>query len=463
MTLKIVFVIRSWDHISHLESTIRELCSAGHMVKVLFDQKWCDRTIAFKPVRALDESLDNFSWEFLIPRKDWLWLPIFGVRELRNYVRYLRYPEQSPFYLRRIEKKFPKIIQTIFRLNFVREFLSTDFFWNLLALFERSVTIHKKAAQWLQEFRADILVATPANLWWAQEIDYIKAAKHLGIPTITAVYSWDNVTTKGVFHEIPDITVVWNQSHFREVLKLGMPAEKIIIGGAPIFDKWLSNDLSPSDLSSFCKKTGLNPEKPFILYLGSSKNIAKDESWLVESLVNQLQISGNRALQELQILVRPHPANAAQLSKLSQENVVVWPSSGSLPNSKTSFQDFYDSLFYSIGTIGINTSGMLDALVFNKPGITILVDRYSITQAQAIHYQDLYNSEALEVSRNMEETLELITRLLNGRDEKIDKRRQFLCEFIRPRGKNIPAGRILASIIELMASGVEPANIERLL
>jgi len=461
MSLKIIFVIRSWDHIGHQESTIRELCEAGHSVKVLFDEKWCNRTTTDEAVRALDERLEQFSWEFLIPRMDLLWLPIFGIRELRNYVRYLRYPEQSPFYLQRVEKKFPNIIQFVLRRKGVQKFLSSDFFWRFLDLFEKSVPVHKKAIQWLKDYDPDVLVATPANLWWSQEVDYIKAAKYLRIPTIIAVYSWDNVSTKGVFHEIPDLTVGWNSSHFREALKLGVPAEKMIVAGAPIFDKWMKNDLIPSDRSSFCQNVGLDSKRPFILYLGSSQNIAKDESWFVESLAVHLENSSNKELQELQILVRPHPANATGLSKLAIPRVVVWPSSGSLPNSKISLQDFYDSLYHSVGTLGINTSGMLDALVFGKSGMTILVDRYAITQANAIHYQDLFNTQALEVATAMDETLEIVTRFMVGRDNKKVLRQKFVKDFIRPRGENTPAGYVLARIVEMMASGQSPETIDK--
>lgn len=461
--LKILFVIRSWDHFSYHESTVYELCSAGHSVTALFDPKWCDGYTTDEPVRKFAENTGNFYWDYLVPRSGWPSLLVLGIRELRNYVRYLRYPEQSSFYLKRVEAKFPKIIRRVLRLGLVQKSLASDIIWRFFEAFEQRIPPPGGIIKRIKEYQPDVILASPVNLWWSQEVDYVKAGKKLGIPTVILVFSWDNVTTKGVFHEVPDLTLVWNEAHFSEALKIQMPADRMVIAGAPVFDRWLRHEISPTERALFCKKVGLDPGKPIVIYLGSSQNIAKDESWIVEALAKELRVSSDENLRNLQILVRPHPANSQGFSKISIPNVVVWPPGGSLPDTQTSFQDFYDTLFHSKCTIGLNTSGMLDALVFGKPGITILVDRYAATQIEALHYQHLFMADALEVSRDIPETIDRISCILRGQDTKLPLRKQFVRNFIRPKGESVPAGKVAAMATEMIGMGKEPFEIEAIL
>ena len=388
-------------------------------------------------------------------------MPVFGIRELRNYVRYLRYPEQSSFYLKRVEGHFPKIFQILLRIPSAQKLLASDFSWRFFENLERLIPPRRRTIRHLQNYSPDVIVASPVNLWWSEEVDYIKAGKRLGIPTAIAVLSWDNITTKGVFHEIPDLTLVWNDAHYQEALKTQIPADGMIITGAPHFDKWLTMKAAPSDYASFCARAGLDAAKPFVLYLGSSQNIAKDESWVVEALVKQLRASSDEALRQVQILVRPHPANAQGFIKIFNPTVIVWPPGGSLPDNQTDFQDFYDTLLRCKCTLGINTSGMLDALVFGKPGITLMVDRYAETQIETIHYRHLLESNALEVASNLSEAIDIIELTLRGQDSRKEDRRKFVNRFIRPRGENTPAGYATAVAIELLGSGRTSDQIEQ--
>ena len=459
--LQIIFAIRSWDHFSYHESIVRELCEAGHMVTALFDPKWCDGYTTADPVNYFAEKNENFSWDYLVPRSGWLHFPILGIRELRNYVRYLRYPEQSPFYLKRVERKFPKLFQYILRPRLVQTLLATEMIWQAFTIFERLVPPPKGIVDKVKNYNPDVILASPVNLWWSQEVDYIKAGKMLEIPTVVAVFSWDNLTTKGVFHENPDLTLVWNETHASEAAKLQIPKDGMVITGAPVFDKWSVHDIEPTDYVPFCNEVGLDAGKPFVVYLGSSQNIAKDESWIVEALARELRDSTDEYLQSMQILVRPHPANSQGLRQISMPNVVVWPPGGSLPDGTASFQGFFDTLFHGKCTIGVNTSGMLDALVFGKPGITILVDRYAVTQIEALHYQHLFSTNALDVAQNIPEIADLISKILRGQDRRKELRRQFVQEFIKPRGENILAGRVAALAIEMICSGKGPSEIDK--
>ncbi len=173
-----------------------------------------------------------------------------------------------------------------------------------------------------------MVVAGPANLPYSDETEYLKAAKAMGIPTVVPVLSWDNLTTKGLFHVPPDLLLVWNQAHYSEARCIhGMPAERLVITGSPFFDKWFA-ERGASDRHAFCTKMGLNPRKPFLVYLGSSSNISQDETWLVRALADSLARDGRPDVRDLAILIRPHPANWQIYQPLAAEGLRIWPGEG---------------------------------------------------------------------------------------------------------------------------------------
>src|SRR3990167_7583749 len=50
----------------------------------------------------------------------------------------------------------------------------------------------------------------------AFDIDYLKAAKKLGIKTAVLAMSWDSLSIKALVQEAPDVLLVWNKVHVRE-------------------------------------------------------------------------------------------------------------------------------------------------------------------------------------------------------------------------------------------------------
>jgi hypothetical protein len=63
----------------------------------------------------------------------------------------------------------------------------------------------------------DVMLVSP-TIWPKDpvEADYLHAGRALGIPTIGYVNSWDNLTSKGTVHVLPDVYIVWNEpSHKR--------------------------------------------------------------------------------------------------------------------------------------------------------------------------------------------------------------------------------------------------------
>src|SRR5439155_499934 len=62
----------------------------------------------------------------------------------------------------------------------------------------------------------------------------------------------------------------------------------------------------------FCQEAGLDPGRPLLLYLCSSKFVAPREVEFVRGWIDAVRRSSDPCLRRAAVLVRPHPANAEQ-------------------------------------------------------------------------------------------------------------------------------------------------------
>ena len=457
--MKILYVIRSTAHFSYHESTIRKLCERGHLVHALFDEKWSDG----RSVEVVDKLLtetSQFTVGDSLHRADrWRnWL--FPLRELLSYASYLNRPDQSDFYLKRWHSYLnPFFRNRVTRSKWGQTLVASPVTQFLIRSLEKITPPAQNIKQSLAEFAPDVVVVSPVNMRFSEDVEYVKAAQALKIPTILPVLSWDNLTTKGLIHVIPDWVLAWNQAHYDEAKAVhGVPEDQLIITGSQFFDKWFGADLQLSR-EAFCQRVGLPPENPFCLYLGSSGNIAKDETWLVQEFIQALR--NHPTLKNMSVLIRPHPANAKIYLELDLgAGVNVFPKEGSLPDTEEAKIDFYNAIYHCVAALGINTTGMIDAIINDKPCITIMTAQYEATQRNAIHFVQLLEADVLEVTNSISDAVETIHRLMNGGDAKQNLRRKFVEAYVRPRGLSRPAGDVNAQVIELAALGKTKTQIE---
>lgn len=450
--MNILFVIRSTRTFHYHKSIIQGLLDRGHTVRALFDYEWSKTKVgSAELIEEFRKKHPAFQFGWASWRND-LWRHLlFPAREILSYRRYLVVPGQSLYYRDRWRRYIPLWLRLFAKyIPGTISFLRTRIIGSFLRWLERIIPPDAGILRELQKEKPDVVVVSPGNLRHSSaDLEYLKAAVRLKIPTALQVLSWDNLTTKGLIHIIPDVLLAWNDTQIKEAeTHHGISRERIAITGAPVFDEWFS-DLKPSmSREEFCRRHGFNSKYPIVMYLGSTKNIAADESWLVEKLRASLDHSPDERLRNTQILLRPHPAHVKIYEHISHEKIRIVPKEGSLPNTKDSLQLFYDSLYYAEATVGINTSGMIDAVIAGKPGMTVLTPEYHLTQEEAMHFQYLMDGDVLEVLRSPEEFPAAVLRILHGHDGHKDERRKFIETFIRPRGIATSAGEIAAQRIE---------------
>ncbi|RJQ38996.1 MAG: hypothetical protein C4555_04225 [Dehalococcoidia bacterium] len=459
--MKILYVMRSISHFTYHESVVKSLYSDGHRVLVLFDNGW-SKNYPDTPVQACLAANKNLTTGWSLRRKGLWRRPLFASRELLSYSSYLHRQDQDEFYTKRWQNyQHPYVKLAVQRSKLARKFIASRPVASALRTFERLVPPDTQIKRWLKENRPDVVVASPVDMRFSEEVEYVKAAKSLGIPTVVPVLSWDNLTTKGLFHAIPDITLAWNRAQAGEAASIHhVPADKIVITGSPFLDKWFDASLPTIPRDEFCRRVGLDPVRPFIVYLGSSANIARDETWLVEKLAASLRNATDKRLGEMTILARPHGANQEVYKKISAPNVKVWLRDNQLPDTPGSFAEFAASLRYAVCAAGLNTTAMVDAVIADCPVITLLVDEYRNTNAsRAVHFQYILDAGVYEQAETVEQATSVIADLLDGKDAKRENRRKFILDFIRPYGLELSAGEVAARAIELAARGKSAAQI----
>src|SRR4029450_11684169 len=120
----------------------------------------------------------------------------------------------------------------------------------------------------------DVVLITPLVDLGSDQVEYVKAARAVGIRSALCVHSWDNLTNKGLIRVLPDRVYVWNEAQKREAVAMHrVRREGVGVTGAPLSARCSARRPS-TPREEFCAKIGLSPDQPFFLYLCSSQFIA---------------------------------------------------------------------------------------------------------------------------------------------------------------------------------------------
>ena len=467
--MRVLFVMRNHGYLRHYASTIRLLAERGH--QVIVGSRGPER---HQPVDSqsfllgMSEEFPGISSERIPVRSD-EWMPLAAeIRAARSVMRY-RHPvfRRSHKLLERAEahaaKHAPHLAAWLPDNRLAASAAS-----GLLAAMEHAIPTAPKLDAWLNKLKPDAMVVTPLVDFNSSQVDYVKSGKAKGIPVALAVASWDNLTNKGVMAVRPDRVMVWNQPQVDEAVRLhGIRPEDVKITGAPLYDDWF--DARPATTQhDFCRRIGLDPAFPYILYLCSSSFIAPEEIVYVDRWITALRQSGTPELSNCGVLVRPYPGMAAawQAADFSHHhNVSVWPRQGAFPLFSDVKQEYFESLHHCVAVAGINTSGMIEAGIVGRRSFTILEPEFAETQEGAVHFHHLTRSGFLAVATSLDQHHVQLAEELRHPSSR-DSFAPFLESFVRPHGLAVPATPHLVEEIEALAqlhpAPARPGRLSRL-
>lgn len=134
------------------------------------------------------------------------------------------------------------------------------------------------------------------------------AAKSLGIPTATFIFSWDNLTSKGRIAAPFDHYFVWSDLMRSELRRFypEVDESRIHLVGTPQFDPYEDESLLWSR-EEFFARIGADPGRPLICYSGGDAGNVPADQFNVNALCELIQdgkVNGNP-----QVFVRPSPVD----------------------------------------------------------------------------------------------------------------------------------------------------------
>ena len=250
----------------------------------------------------------------------------------------------------------------------------------LLDLCDRAIPLSERVQRFVREEHPDVVLVTPHLMPASTDVHYARSAGATGVPTAICVASWDNLSSKQLLRVVPDLVTVWNDTQKEEATGLhGVPADRVVSTGAQCFDHWFG--WQPRPREQFCARVGLDPSKPYIVYLGGALfPTTMIEADYCRRWIEAVRASDEPALRTAGILVRPHPKRVEEWRTRDFsdfEGVVVWPENVDFPAEQATRADYFDSIHHSAVAFGINTTAMIEAGIIGKAVHTITVPEFA--------------------------------------------------------------------------------------
>jgi len=459
--MKILFFMRSTVYVRNFESTLRLLAERGHQVHIAAEaHRVLDPTDL---IGRLCREYEGITHGPVPTPQSQQWRQMGET--LRGALDYLRYlgPEyrDAPKLRRRAAIKAPPFVMSVLRWPLVNTVFGRSLLGGVIHGCDRAVPRDPAIDAFIAEHAADLVLVTPLVEPGSPQSEYVRSARASGSATGLCVYSWDNLTNKGLIHEPLDVVTVWNQPMKDEAIELHhVPAERIIVTGAAAYDHWFT--WTPrATREAFCARVGLDASRPYLLYLCSSKFIAPDELPFVRRWVQEIR-ARSTTLREAGVLVRPHPQNTyawqrADLSDLGQ--MAIWPRAAGNPTDADSRADYYDSIHHSAAVIGVNTSAQIESAIVGRGVYTLLAPEFRETQEGTLHFRHLQqvNGGLLHVAADMSQHVAHLEDAVRNPAEAAERCRRFVEAFVRPHGIDQPAApRLVAALEATAARGATP-------
>jgi hypothetical protein len=453
----VLFVMGSPEYLRYYDSTLELLAERGHRVAVAVNSAREKKFVGLEGLQVLAGRVQLLG---VAPAPAGTWRDIaHEIRGVMDFVRYLhpRFVEAPALRARMKRKALHPAFHWLDAIRTlppwaVRRVLA------LLALCERAVPVDPAIVQFVDAVRPDVVLLSPVVDAASDQVEFIKAARRLGIPSAACIASWDNLTNKGVLRLQPDRVLVWNEAQRREAVEYhGARPERVVVTGAQLFDRWFA--AAPSTTrADFCQRTGLPNDAPFVLFTGSSSFIAESgaEVEFVRRWAERLRSHPDPLLRDVNILVRPHPYNchAWSAADLSAVGAAVYPRMGLSPVDASNRAVFYDSLYHSAAVVGINTTAMIEAAIIGRPVLSIHAQEFAATQEGTLHFHHLLpeNGGCVHVAGTLDRHVEQLAGLLRAPEAARAQTRRFVASFVRPHGVDRPATPIVADAIEEIAA-----------
>lgn len=450
-------------YLRFFDSVIREMIDRGHSVHLVFEYKEEEHGHLgghlVDPWLRRMEQHPRFRWTI---SRAWRTDPWFRVarrvRAALDYVYFLQVGEErAPFLVQRARRRAPRPVKLLARLPVLRSPLGLRAAAAVLGACEDAVPTSRRIQDLVREADPDVVLVTPHLTPASTDVHYVRSAAATGLPTGICIASWDNLSSKQLLRVVPDLLTVWNETQLEEAVSLHeVPQDRVMVTGAQCFDHWFG--WPPRPREQFLARIGLDPAKPYILYVGGSLFPAwRTEAEFCLDWIDALRSSDEPALRDASILIRSHPKRNREWQRIDFSrfrDLVLWPRTVESPVEDDQRADYFDSIYHSAVVVGVNTSAMIEAGAIGRAVHTITVPEFAASQSGVLHFRYLreVGGGLVQVASDLEEHVRRLEDVLTGRDtEGEEAARRFTELFVRPQGIQVPATPIFVDAIEALA------------
>lgn len=317
-----------------------------------------------------------------------------------------------------------------------------------------------EAAERLQKNPPDVIVST--GPFQFEQPAIFSTAKKLKIPTLAYIPSWDNISTKNRMVFNYDGYIVWNEQAKQELFEF-YPETKntpVYAVGAPQFDIF-SQERFYITREEFCRKQGLDPALPVIVYAVGSPNFLQEK----HGAAHMASRVANGELGNVQLLVRPHPIHDnAEMRELfdpyrPKVRLQETPNTGKALTKRTQDElqivEWVNTFRHADVVINLSSTVTIDAAIFDKPVVNLDFDPQPGQADQQLikdvnhkwnHFKPIAESGGVWLVNDFDEMVDAVKAYLKQPDLHRERRRwiaEYVCGYLDGRNSERMADAII--------------------
>ncbi len=313
----------------------------------------------------------------------------------------------------------------------------------------------------LEELAPDVILCTHQRP--SIVLPVVMAARELGIPTATFIFSWDNLTSKGRIAAPFDHFLVWSELMKQELLRYYPDVDegRVHVVGTPQFEAYGDGAMLVSR-EEFFARIGADPGRPLICYSGGDRTTCPNEPRQLAAVLEGARrgwFEGNP-----QWLFRPSPADSGERfdevrrrypELLFEQPRWIYPEGGGWTHIVPTGEDVWflaNLTAHADVNVNVASTMTLDFALRDKPVVNIGFDvdgdgrsRPWLDYYSFDHYRPVVELGAARVARSPEELAGHVNAYL--RDPSLDREgRRKLVEL----EVGVPVGQASRRVVEAL-------------
>ncbi|RYZ85231.1 MAG: UDP-glycosyltransferase [Proteobacteria bacterium] len=332
---------------------------------------------------------------------------------------------------------------------------------------ERRTDYYKQCLETLKSAKPDLVFCTNQRPLTA--IAPILAAQDLGIPTVSFIFSWDNVPKATMVIE-PDHYFVWSEHMKNELLSYYpyIAPDAISITGTPQFEPHFDQSVLVSR-EVFCNEHGLDPAKKYICYSGDDITTSPNDPQYLDDVANAVRAL-NASGQNLGIVFRRCPVDfSSRFDEVLQRHrdlivpiAPAWKKLGSVWNTVLPTREDLvlqaNTIAHTEMVVNLGSSMVFDYVAFNKPCAFMNYDTpinqrigWSVKKIyNYVHFRSMPDNDAVIWLNNPEEIATKISSAVFGATQNVIQAQRWF-EKINAHPPYQASTRIVENIKKILA------------